>query len=172
LTQPAPVRTYDQSLLLPLAPTSLAWARTWVRQLMGDKPDIRAGLTNVLGQPIDTTTNLWSQWSKTDVELEASLLLDAVPVVVAGVIVPAYRPHFTAGHIYLGDPDLWRTRSVDGSSETRRDPLEIVRAWLNQGRAFDALIIGVNLPPFETVTTGSGFTVSLAAGIPIEVGGL
>ena len=168
-------RTYDADKLTSLAPTNIVWARTWVRHWLGDRPDLRTGLPGAGS----TELGIWQQGSKSDVELNALLALDAVPVTVTDgltiSVVPAYRPHFTAGHIYLGDPNLWRTRSVDGTSETRRDPMQIVAAWLNQGRSFDALL-PLPLPPFEEVRAtalrdGSG-GVSLAPGTPIVVSGL
>lgn len=151
-------RSYDETNLMPLRPTSLEWARTWVRQFLRDYPEARTGGLPGIGQPVRVAELVWPEFSLSDVAIDAMLTLDAVLITVNSLPVKSYRPHFTAARLYLGDPNLWRTRAVDASSETRRDPNEIILAWLNQGRAFDALINAV-LPPFETVTpSGTGAT--------------
>lgn len=173
MTQPTlQPRTYDETLLLPIDLISQAWGRTWVRQFMRDYPEVRTGGVNP-GQPVRDP--VWPEFSRTDAGLNASLFLDAVQIDVAGVLTAHYRPHFTAARLYLGDPNLWRTRSVDGSSETRRDPQEVIRAWLNQGRAFDALFpTGTVLPAFDVaeVETASGGEGDWVPGIPLVVSGL
>ncbi|THF70498.1 hypothetical protein E7T06_07275 [Deinococcus sp. Arct2-2] len=173
MTQPTPQpRSYDESLLLPVDLTSEDWGRTWVRQFMRDYPEVRTGGVSPQQPQRDP---MWPEFSRTDAALNASLFLDAVQLDVNGTVTPYYRPHFTAARLYLGDPNLWRTRSVDGSSETRRDPLEVIRAWLNQGRAFDALFpSGTLLPAFEVeeVETVSGTPDYSPSAIPLIIGGL
>lgn len=168
-------RTYDEGLLVPLDPTSLTWARTWVRLWLRDRPEIESGgLPVALGQATRPRQATWHEFSRTDRELNAALSLDAMKS--ADGLSTYYRPHFTAARLYLGDPTLWKSRSVDGSSETRRDPNEIVGVWLAQGRAFDALIPLTPLPAFvEVEVGGSGGTVDAGPhrfAIPLEVGGL
>lgn len=126
-------RTYDEAALYPVAPVDPVWALTWVRFWMRDKPDEQ-------GNWLDT-----AQFARTDVELLAALELDSVTDSEARRY---YRPHFTAARLYLGDPSLWKHRAVNGTSESRRDPEQVVGAWLAQGRAFDALIPIDNLPPW------------------------
>lgn len=175
MTAPADVRTYDESLLTDFDPTSLPWARTWVRLWLRDRPELeQGGVPLGPGQPTRPRQATWAEFGRTDAELNAALTLDSVKL---GDTV-FYRPHFTAARVYLGDPALWRSRSVDGSSETRRDPTEIVGAWLAQGRAFDALLPPAlqPLPPFVEVAVGTS-NPSPEAGptryaIPLEVGGL
>lgn len=176
MTQPSPppARTYDESKLLPI-PAHLddpTWARTWTRQFLRDFPELKTGGIQA-GQP---SVETWPAFSRSDVALNAALSLDAVSVTVENVTTLRYRPHITAARLYLGDPNLWRTRSVDSSSETRRDPNEVIAAWLNQGRAFDALFpTGTVLPPFEVVeveTVSPGDPEYFPSSIPLIVGGL
>jgi len=138
-------RTYEPELLGQLDPQSLEWARTWVRTLLRDKPEIdKGGLPVAPGQPARPRDPTWPAFSRADIEINTALELDAVRDTTGGAIY--YRPHVTAGRLYLGDPTLWKSRSVDGTSETRRDALQIVEAWLAQGRAIDALIPPELLP--------------------------
>lgn len=177
MTQPSAPRTYDETKLLPLAVDSLDWARTWVRMWLRDRPEVESGGVPVgAGQPTRPRVATWPEFSRADAELDAALLLDAVKD--TSTSVPYYRPHFTAARLYLGDPSLWKSRQVDGSSETRRDPTVIVEQWLAQGRAFDALIPEAlqPLPPFVEVTLDGG-GVSLEdeynpPSIPLIVSGL
>ncbi|GGR00269.1 hypothetical protein [Deinococcus ruber] len=173
MTQSAPpVRTYDESLLLPVDLASVAWGRTWVRQFLRDYPEVQTGGIGP-GQP--TRGAVWPEFSRSDAALNAALYLDSVLLDVGGTLTPFYRPHFTAARLYLGDPNVWRTRNVEGSSETRRDPGEIIRMWLNQGRAFDALFpTGTPLPPFELqeIETASTASDYFSPSIPLIVGGL
>lgn len=157
MTAPAPVRTYNETLLDVIAPNSRDFARTWVRMLLRDRPEIdRGGVPVSPGQPLRPREATWPEFSRTDQELNAALELDALslelPMPDGGVQVARYyRPHFTAARLYLGDPNLWKSRSVDGTSESRRDAWEIVRAWLSQGASLDAMLpAGLHpLPPFE-----------------------
>ncbi|MDV6376374.1 hypothetical protein [Deinococcus arenicola] len=136
-------RSYDPALLTALDPTSLDWSRTWVRTLLRDRPEIdRGGLPLAPGQPSRPREATWPALSRDDTEINAALALDAV----RSPTVTYYRPHVTAARLYLGDPALWRSRSVDGASESRRDAKEITAAWLVQGRAIDALIPPELLP--------------------------
>lgn len=148
MTQPA--RTYDESLLTVLDVTSREFARTFVRSLLRDRPEVeRGGLPLGPGQPARPREATQPQFSRTDLELNTALELDAV--LDLGVNPPEkyYRPHITAARLYLGDPNLWRSRAVDGSSESRRDSMEIVGAWLAQGAALDRMIPEhLALPPF------------------------
>ena len=128
-------RTYEEALLPRLDPLSLEWSRTWVRFLLRDKPTAQQVVGEVLGGP-PTTAEGWPEFSRTDVELDTALMLDAVRL--NGMVY--YRPHLTAATLYIGDPNLWKTRAVEGTSETRRSPGEITAVWLQQGSAIDALI--------------------------------
>ena len=106
------------------------------------------------GQPSRPRLATWPEFSRTDAQLDAALSLDAVVDTSIEPPVSYYRPHFTAARLYLGDPALWKSRAVDGSSESRRDSREIVGAWLAQGAAFDSMIPQtLVLPPFETATS-------------------
>lgn len=167
-----PVRTYDESKLLPPDLSNLEWARTWTRQFLRDLPELKTGGIQA-GQP---SVETWPAFSRSDAALNAALYLDSVLLDVNGTSTRMYRPHITAARLYLGDPNLWRTRSVDGSSETRRDPNEVVSAWLNQGRAFDGLFPeNTVLPPFEVVdveTVSVGDPEYYPSSIPLIVGGL
>lgn len=147
MTAPNP-RTYEPELLRQLDPTSLAWARTWVRTLLRDRPEIdRGGLPTAPGQPSRPREATWPTFSRLDTEINTALELDAATDATDTMVY--YRPHITAARLYLGDPALWRSRSVDGTSETRRDAREVVGAWLAQGAAIDRLIPVPSLPPFE-----------------------
>ncbi|WP_027480532.1 hypothetical protein [Deinococcus pimensis] len=163
-------RSYDGADLSPISPDDDSFARAWVRFWTRDLPQVQNGL------PGTNQVEAWPQFSLTDEELDAALQLDAVESPDGAVY---YRPHFTAARLYLGNPQLWRTRSVDGTSETRRDPNEIVGAWLAQGRAFDAVIPeGTVLPPFSLPDVTPGTTVPepdedfYEPGIPIARWGL
>ncbi|GGI87220.1 hypothetical protein [Deinococcus wulumuqiensis] len=157
MTQPA--RTYDESLLTVIDPADREFSRTWVRTLLRDRPEVnRGGLPLGPGQPTRPSESTWPEYSRTDQELNAALELDAAFDPAANPPAKYYRPHFTAARLYLGDPALWKSRAVDGSSESRRDSQEIVSAWLAQGAALDSLIPVKPLPPFEAVagTTEAG----------------
>jgi len=159
-------RTYEEGNLSPIQLDSPDWALAWVRQYLRDYPNVR---TN---EP--THGDVWPEFSRSDQAIDALAELDAVKLPDGTVL--GYRPHVTAARMYLGDPTLWRTRAVDGNSETRRDPNEVVAAWLNQGRAFDALFpAGTVLPPFEVVdveTSTPGAPEWSPSSIPLIVGGL
>lgn len=173
-----PSRTYDETKLLPLAVDSLVWARTWVRTWLRDRPEVDAGGVPVAaGQPTRPRLPTWPEFSRGDIELDAALLVDAVVDTSTDPHTVYYRPHFTAARLYLGDPSLWKSRQVDGSSETRRDPTAIVEQWLAQGRAFDALMPAalLPLPTFVEVTLdggGGGVDEYNPPSIPLIVGGL
>lgn len=148
-------RTYNPALLTALAPSNKDFARTWVRTLLRDLPEVDQGGVPVgVGQPDRPSEATWPEFSRTDEQIDAALSLDAVIDTAPTVPVVYYRPHYTAARLYLGDPALWKSRAVDGSSESRRDSREIVGAWLAQGGALDAMIPDtLPLPPFETTAT-------------------
>ena len=137
-------RTYDETLLPQLDPTDLSWSRTWVRFLLRDKPSERQVVPESLGEAPSTEAD-WPDFSRSDVELDTALALDAVKIDETVY----YRPHVTAATLYLGDPNLWKTRAVEGTSETRRSAVEVTNAWLQQGSAVDALI---PFPPSDPVS--------------------
>lgn len=137
-------RTYDQMKLIPINPLSLEWARMWVRFLLHDVPHGNQG-----------GDFAWQQYSKADVELNAALELDAV----GPMPTRYYRPHVTARRLYLGDPTIWKTRAVDGTSETMRSAQEVTDAWVDQGRAIDALIPEELLPKPQAVNRGLSLLV-------------
>lgn len=145
-------RTYQPELLPQFNPLDQVWARNWVRFLLHDVPH--------RDQQDDSG---WPDFSKSDVELDAALLLD----VVGAAPVLYYRPHVTASRLYLGDPNLWRTRAVDGTSETKRDAEQITAAWLAQGKAIDALIPSELLP-----VTPERVRASYVNAIPLDIRGL
>lgn len=168
---PAPVRTYDEQLLTVLDVTNREFARTWVRSLLRDRPEIEAGgvprsLREATPLPREA---VWGEFSHTDQQLNVALELDAV--LDTGVIPLAkyYRPHITAARLYLGNPRMWRTRAVDGASESRRDSLEIVGAWLAQGVGLDRMIPAHlhPLPPFDE--DGQAVAGAPAADDPYDV---
>jgi hypothetical protein len=169
-------RTYNPALLTNLDVTNLDFVRTWVRTLLRDKPEVETGGVPLPpGQPTRPRAGTWPEFSRSDTEIDAALALDAVQLET----VIYYRPHFTAARLYLGDPSLWRTRAVDGSSESRRDAAEITGAWLAQGAALDRLIPAelYPLPAFVTVssTATSGVTPDTGpflSAIPLIIGGL
>lgn len=173
-----PLRTYDESLLDVIALTSRDFARTWVRMLLRDRPEVDAGGVPLgPGQPTRPREPTWPEFSRTDQELNAALELDALTLEVNAMVIRYYRPHFTAARLYLGDPNLWRSRAVDGSSESRRDSSEIVGAWLAQGAAFDRMMPAdlLPLPPFDgdgAATTGTLTEEPYEPGIPLVVRGL
>lgn len=161
-------RTYDPALLPMLDPTHLDWARTWTRFLLRDLPDLeRNQLPATLGQQPIAGKPKWPEFSRNDVELETALKLDSVKVGDVGY----FRPHLTASRLYLGDPQLWKSRAVDGTSESRRDAQEIVTAWMRQGAAIDALIPVPNLPGLVDATPTREEKRWLQA-IPIIVSGI
>lgn len=169
-------RTYDPTLLTALAPSNKDFSRTWVRTLLRDQPEIDQGGVPVgPGQPSRPREATWPEFSRTDAQIDAALALDAVVDTAPGLPVTYYRPHFTAARLYLGDPALWKSRAVDGSSESRRDSREIVGAWLAQGAALDAMIPDtVTLPPFETAasTLEPGRQLSERPGtVVVKIGG-
>ena len=177
MTQPSPpVRTYESELLTALAPSNKDFSRTWVRTLLRDVPEIdQGGVPVSAGQPNRPRLGTWPEFSRTDAQIEAALSLDAVIDTAPAIPVVYYRPHITAARLYLGDPALWKSRAVDGSSESRRDSREIVGAWLAQGRALDAMIPDtVVLPAFETAATTlePGRQVSERPGtVVVKIGG-
>ena len=114
-------RTYDPSLLLPINPSDLACARTWVRLWLRNNPDAQGK---------------YPEHDLQDSEYEAALTLDAV----TDGVVWYYRPALTAARLYEGDPLLLKSEGAEGWSNSRRDTAEIVAAWLGQGAAFDRLI--------------------------------
>lgn len=154
MTAPTPEpRTYDESLLDVISLASRDFARTWVRMLLRDRPEIdRGGVPVAAGQPTRPRSATWPEFSRTDQELNAALILDSLMLDRGGEVVTYYRPHFTAARLYLGDPNLWKSRAVDGSSESRRSSQEIIGAWLAQGAALDAMLPDElrPLPPFDT----------------------
>lgn len=177
MTNPPPVRTYDESLLDGITVTSRDFARTYLRLLLRDRPEIdQGGVAVGPGQPTRPREATWPANSRTDQELNLALALDRVLDLTADPPVSYYRPHITAARLYLGDPTLWRSRAVDGSSESRRDSSEIVGAWLAQGRALDAQIPAslYPLPPFDEDGAAVGGTPEdeYQPGIPLMVGGL
>lgn len=143
-------RTYDPSLLTALNVQSVAFALTWTRTLLRDFPEVETGGVPLgPGQPTRPRGATWPEFSLTDQQIKAALALDAVLDARPDPPQLYYRPHITAARLYLGNPNLWRSRAVDGSSESRRDSKEIVGAWLAQGAALDRTIPeGVVLPPF------------------------
>lgn len=161
-------RTYDPAVLPALDPTSLGWARTWTRFLLRDLPDLERGqLPATLGQQPLAGKPKWPEFSRTDIELETALRLDAVVHQSATY----FRPHLTAARLYLGDPQLWKSRAVDGTSETRRDAQDIVSAWMRQGAAIDSLIPVSNLPGLtDSAPTRSSRQPS--PGIPLRITGI
>lgn len=178
MTAPSNDRTYEPALLTDLDPASEDFARTWVRTLLRDVPEVKAGGVPIgAGQPTRPSVSTWPEFSRTDTQINAALALDAVRGPNGDgtdELIPYYRPHFTAARLYLGDPNLWKSRAVDGSSESRRDSREIINAWLAQGAALDAMIpSGVVLPPFETaaVTEATRQAPERPAAIVINTGG-
>lgn len=174
---PTPPRTYDESLLTVLDPQNRDFARTFVRSLLRDRPEIdRGGVPLGPGQPTRPRDPTWPEWSRTDLELNAALELDAVLDTSVTPLAKHYRPHFTAARLYLGDPNIWKSRAVDGSSESRRDSGEIVRAWLLQGAALDRMIPAHlwPLPDFEGEGKAGSAVVDepYVTAIPITVTGL
>lgn len=137
MTAPPDPRTYRAEDLNPISTSSLPWARAWLRFLLQDVPH---------GDQLGDMG--WKEHSKTDAELDAALSLDAVGQ--PGNL--HYRPHVTAAKLYLGDPSIWKTRAVDGTSETLRSAQEITNAWLDQGRAIDAQIPAELLPVAPSVS--------------------
>lgn len=146
-------RTYQPDLLPTFNPLDLTWARNWVRFLLHDVPH--------RDQPDETG---WPDFSKSDVELNAALMLDSVG---PSRTVRYFRPHVTAARLYLGDPNLWKTRSVNGTAETKRDAEQITAAWLAQGKAIDALIPDELLP-----VTAEKARVRYGNGIPLDIRGI
>ncbi len=142
-------RTYEPDDLSLISVESLDFSRTFVRTLLRDRPEFSSGGLPVgPGQPSRASEATWPQYSRTDTEIETALALDAVEDKQANLTY--YRPHITAARLYLGDPALWKSRSVESGSESRRDATEIVSAWLAQGMALDAQIPDAlkPLPPF------------------------
>lgn len=176
MTAPTPTRTYDEQLLDVISLHSRDFARTWVRMLLRDRPEVESGGVPVgPGQPTRPREPTWPEFSRTDQELNAALVLDSLLDTTGETPVPYYRPHFTAARLYLGDPNLWRSRAVDGSSESRRSSEEIVGAWLAQGAALDRMIPGHlwPLPPFEDADPATpGTEEPYSPGIPLVVIGL
>lgn len=171
----AKLRTYDETLLDMIALTSRDFARTWVRMLLRDRPEMEVGGVPLgPGQPQRPREPTWPEFSRTDQELNAALALDAVVGMVAGQVMAYYRPHITAARLYLGDPNLWKSRSVEGSSESRRDPMQIVGAWLAQGAALDAQIPSElwPLPPFGPDAGAPSLEADYLPGVPLQIGGL
>lgn len=175
MTNPAPDRTYDPQLLMALDPRDVNFARTFVRTLLRDLPEVQSGGVPLgAGQPTMPDADVWPEFSRTDLQLNAALELDAVLDTSPQPPVKFYRPHVTAARLYLGDPLLWRSRAVGGSSESRRDSGEIVSAWLAQGRALDAQIPEtVTLPPFDVpdVTTDTTPRGPRLTSTVVETGG-
>lgn len=173
-----PVRSYDEALLDVVAPQSREFARTYARMLLRDRPEIdRGGVPLGPGQPTRPREPTWPEFSRTDQELNVALLLDALVLEREGEVLLYYRPHFTAARLYLGDPSLWRTRAVDGSSEARRDSMEIVSAWLAQGRALDAMLPAElhPLPPFDGETVAAPAAAAETPywpGTPLDIRGI
>lgn len=162
-------RTYDPELLTALNVRDRAFARTWARTLLRDFPEVQPGkLPLGPGQPSRPSEPTWPEFSRTDFQIDAALELDAVIDASASPPVKYYRPHITAARLYLGDPALWRSRAVDGSSESRRDSMEIVGAWLAQGAGLDAMI-PVPLPPFVLPGTDAADTGRQAPERPVSV---
>lgn len=180
MTAPVQARTYDESLLDLITLTSRDFARTWARMLLRDRPEIeRGGVPVGPGQPTRPREGTWPEFSRTDQELNAALVLDSVLDTTGELPVTYYRPHITAARLYLGDPNLWRSRAVDGSSESRRPSEEIVGAWLAQGVRFDRMIpVHLHpLPAFDADGAEATGTVTLEdeyapPAIPLIVGGL
>ncbi|MCD0156017.1 hypothetical protein [Deinococcus sp. 6GRE01] len=151
MTAPTPDRTYNPELLTALNVRNLEFARTFARTLLRDYPEVQSGGVPLgPGQPTRPREATWPEFSRTDFQYGVALELDAVLDTTPDTPVKYYRPHITAARLYLGDPSIWKSRAVDGSSQSRRDSQEIIAAWLAQGAALDALIpTGVTLPPFE-----------------------
>ncbi|HEX2864351.1 MAG TPA: hypothetical protein VHN99_07260 [Deinococcales bacterium] len=142
--------TYDPALMLPITPTDLTCARSWVRHLMRDTPDSEGN---------------YPPTSLTDEELNAALVGDAVPVIQAGATVssdvwaasiwgplqppggPYYRPHVTAVRLLQGNPNRFKTLTTDATSRATRDTWEICRGIMDGGRQWDATIPAKFLPP-------------------------
>lgn len=150
-------RTYNPELLALMLVTSLDFSRTYIRTLLRDRPEFSTGGVPLgPGQPTRASEATWPQYSRTDLEINTALVLDSV--LDPTPAVRYYRPHITAARLYLGDPALWKTRNVDGSSESRRDTAEIVAAWLAQGVSLDAQIpeslkpLPPFVPPGQTTT--------------------
>ncbi|MFC5846732.1 hypothetical protein [Deinococcus petrolearius] len=143
-------RTYDASLLTALNVESREFALTWTRTLLRDLPEVETGGVPLgPGQPARPRAATWPEFSLTDQQIGAALALDAVLDERPAPPRLYYRPHVTAARLYLGNPNLWRSRAVDGSSESRRDSSEIVGAWLSQGAGLDRMIpADLPLPPF------------------------
>lgn len=154
MTAPEP-RTYTPAALVGIDVTDQTFALTWVRTLLRDMPEVETG--GIPGQPTRPREATWPEFSRTDTQILAALELDAVRDATVTPVVKYYRPHVTAARLYLGDPALWRSRAVDGSSESRRDSLEIIGAWLAQGAALDGMIPAHlhPLPAFETADSAA-----------------
>lgn len=167
-------RTYDEGLLDVITLTSREFSRTWARMLLRDIPELHEGDELESYQPMRDREATWPAYSRTDQQLNAALALDAVIGTVNGEVMTYYRPHITAARLYLGDPNLWKSRSVEGSSESRRDPMQIVGAWLAQGAALDRLIPPElwPLPPFSPDEGAPSLEADYSPGIPLQIGGL
>ena len=63
MTQSTQERTYDETLLLPLNPLNLDWARTWVRQFLHDHPEVQSGGVNP-GQPY--RRDVWPEFARSE----------------------------------------------------------------------------------------------------------
>lgn len=171
-------RTYDAGRLTALDVRSPEFTLAWIRTLLRDMPEVEAGGVPVgLGQPARDSEATWPEFSRTDPQIMAAAALDAVVDTAVSPPAKYFRPHFTAARLYLGDPAIWRSRAVEGSSESRRASEEIVSAWLAQGAALDRQIPPHlwPLPPFEegsAPTTGPGAEDPYVPGTPLEVRGL
>lgn len=121
--------TYVENLLLPISPLNIACARTWMRLFLKDKPDEQGN---------------WPDRSMSDEELEAYLVSTSLGTVANDG--PYYRPHLAAANVLVGDPERIRELRYDDFFKTLRRPEEIVKAWYEAGRAFDALIPAHILP--------------------------
>ncbi|MFC6592407.1 hypothetical protein ACFP81_10650 [Deinococcus lacus] len=174
MTAPTPLRTYDEGLLDAISLTSRDFARTWVRMLLRDRPEVDRGSVPLgPGQPLRPREPTWPEFSRTDQELNAALALDALTLTVGNEVRVYYRPHITAARLYLGDPNLWKSRAVDGSSESRRDSTEIVGAWLAQGAGLDKLLpLELQPPPGLEVEITPAADEPYSPGIPLQIGGL
>lgn len=136
-------RTYDESVLTRMDPQDITWARTWVRNLLRDKPIVgKTGLPAQLNQPVTNSTPGWDEGSLTDEAINAALRLRAV----GPDSDLYYRPHVTAADLLRGNPNILVKRVVDGSSEQRRDPNDVAISWIEQGRGIDAMIPSDLLP--------------------------
>lgn len=118
------MRTYDPAALVALDLRSLTWARNTCRRYLRDVP-------NEVGA--------WRPGSYDDREIDAQLTLDAVR---HGVVLH-YRPHVSAAHLLLSDPERVLSTSGGGWSETYQTPASVAASIRRSGSYIDDLIRGM-----------------------------